>query len=144
MARAVVIYESRTGNTARAAGLIAAAAREAGAEVSVFPIQNIGLKDLAEADVVFVGTWVDGLVLLGHRPGGKGKLRKLPVIDGKRAAIFMSYAVHAGKALDRFAGVVEERGATVVARQLFRRDQPQVGVEDFVHNALAAVPAANG
>jgi len=144
VARAVVIYESRTGNTARAAQLIAAAAREAGAEVSVFPIQNIGLKDLAEADVVFVGTWVDGLVLLGHRPGGKGKLRQLPVIDGKRAAIFMSYAVHAGKALDRFADVVEERGATVVARQLFRRDQPQVGVEDFVHNALAAVPAANG
>ena len=140
----MVIYESRTGNTARAAALIGEAARAAGAEVSVFPLHDIGLKDLAEADVVFLGTWVDGLVLLGHRPGGKAKLRRLPVIDGKRAAIFMSYAVHAGKALDRFAAVAEERGATVVARQLFRRDQPQVGIDDFVHNALAAVPAANG
>ncbi len=144
MTRAVVIYESRTGNTARAAAFIAEAARAAGAEVSVFPIQDIGLKDLAEADVVFLGTWVDGLIVVGHRPGGKGKLRKMPVIDGKRAAIFMSYAVHAGKALDRFAAVAEERGAVVVARQLFRRDQPQVGVDDFVHNALAAVPAPNG
>jgi hypothetical protein len=142
--RAVVIYESMTGNTARAARLIGAAAEAAGAEVAVFPIDQIGLKELAEADIVFVGTWVDGLVLFGHRPGRKGKLQRMPVIDGKRAAIFMSYAIHAGKALDRFARVVEERGATVVARRLFRRDHLEAGVDDFVHNALAAVPATNG
>jgi hypothetical protein len=142
--RAVVIYESMTGNTARAAQLIGQAAREAGAEVAVFPIDDIGLKELAEADVVFIGTWVDGLVLFGHRPGRKAKLQRMPVIDGKRAAVFMTYAIHAGKALDRLAAVVEERGATVVARQLFRRDQLQVGVDDFVHNTLASVPATNG
>jgi len=141
--RAVVIYESLTGNTARAAQLIGAAAADAGAEVAVFPIDAIGLKELAEADIVFIGTWVDGLVLVGHRPGRKGKLRRLPVIDGKRAATFMTYAIHAGKALDRFRDVVEERGATVVMQQLFRRDRLEVGVEDFVHNALAAVPTAN-
>jgi hypothetical protein len=133
-----------TGNTARAAQLIGQAAQDAGAEVAVFPIDDIGLKELAEADVVFIGTWVDGLILFGHRPGRKGKLQRMPVIDGKRAATFMTYAIHAGKALDRFAAVVEERGATVVARQLFRRDQLQVGVDDFVYNALASVPAANG
>jgi peroxiredoxin family protein len=139
--RAVVIYESLTGNTARAAELIAATAQQAGADVSVFDINAIGLKELAEADVVFVGTWVDGLILFGHRPGRAGKLRRLPVIDGKRAAVFMTYAVHAGKALDKLAGVVEERGGTVVARQLFRRDHLETGVDDFVHVALAAVPA---
>src|SRR5829696_1469559 len=67
--RAVVIYESLTGNTARAARLIAEAAREEGADVTIYPITAIGLKDLAEADIVFVGTWVDGLVLVGPRPG---------------------------------------------------------------------------
>jgi flavorubredoxin len=139
--RAVVIYESLTGNTAQAAQLIAASARETGAEVSVFPVDNIGLKELAEADVVFVGTWVDGLILFGHRPGKAGKLKRLPVIDGKRAAVFMTYAVHAGKALDKLARVVEERGGTVVARQLFRRDHLEAGVDDFVHVALATVSA---
>jgi hypothetical protein len=141
--QAVVIYESLTGNTARAAQLIGAAVADTGAEVAVFPIDAIGLKELAEADIVFIGTWVDGLILVGHRPGRKGKLRRLPVIDGKRAATFMTYAIHAGKALDRFGAVVEERGAVVVARQLFRRDKLEVGIDDFVHNALAAVPAAN-
>jgi hypothetical protein len=139
--RAVVIYESLTGNTARAAQLIGDAAVAAGAEVSVFEIDNIGLEELAAADVVFIGTWVDGLILFGHRPGRAGKLKRLPVIDGKRTAAFMTYAVHAGKALDKLAAVVEERGGTVVARQLFRRDHLETGVEDFVHVALAAVPA---
>jgi flavorubredoxin len=139
--RAVVIYESLTGNTARAARLIAEAARDEGADVTVYPITAIGLKDLAEADIVFVGTWVDGLVVVGHRPGRVGRLRALPVIDGKPVAAFMTYAIHAGKALERFERVLEERGATVVAATLLRRDRLDAGIADFVHDALATVPA---
>lgn len=140
--RAVVIYESLTGNTARAARLIGEVARAEGADAAVYPITAIGLKDLAEADLVFAGTWVDGLVLFGHRPGRVGRLRAMPVIDGKRAAAFMTYAVHAGKALERFERVLEERGATVVASRLLRRDRLAEGVEGLVHRALATVPAA--
>jgi flavodoxin len=139
--QAVVLYESLTGNTARAARLIADEVAAHGVDVSVFPVTDIGLKALAEADVVFVGTWVDGLVLFGHRPGRAGRIKAMPVIDGKRVAAFMTYAVHAGKALDRFAKVLGERGATVVAQVLLRRDRLDAGVADFVANALATVPA---
>lgn len=141
MTRAVVIYESLTGNTARAARLIAHEVAAQGVDVSVYPITDIGLKDLAEADIVFVGTWVDGLVLFGHRPGRAGRIRSMPVIDGKRVAAFMTYAIHAGKALDRFTRVLEERGATVVARALLRRDRLDDGIGDLVSTALATVPA---
>ncbi|HZA87104.1 MAG TPA: hypothetical protein VE466_09505, partial [Acidimicrobiales bacterium] len=110
-------------------------------EVAIYPITDIGLKNLAEADIVFVGTWVDGLVLFGHRPGRAGRIRSMPVIDGKRVAAFMTYAIHAGRALDRFAGVLEERGATVVGRVLLRRDRLEAGIDDFVRRALATVPA---
>ena len=139
--RAVVIYESLTGNTARAARLIADEMASRGIEVTVYPITDIGLKDLAEADVVFVGTWVDGLVLFGHRPGRAGRLKSMPVVDGKRVAAFMTYAIHAGKALDRFARVLEERGAIVVARGLLRRDRIERGVGALVDSALATVAA---
>ncbi len=101
--RAVVIYESLTGNTAAAARLIAEEVVTHGVEVALYPITDIGLKELAEADIVFVGTWVDGLILFGHRPGRAGRIKAMPVIDGKRVAAFMTYAIHAGKALDRFA-----------------------------------------
>ena len=139
--RAVVIYESLTGNTARAARFIADELASRGVEVAVYPVTDIGLKDLAEADVVFVGTWVDGLILFGHRPGRAGRIRAMPVIDGKRVAAFMTYAVHAGKALDRFAWVLTERGATVVARGLLRRDHLDRGIAELVTEALATVPA---
>jgi flavorubredoxin len=141
VARAVVIYESLTGNTARAARLIGEAVAGEGVDVTIYPITAIGLKDLAAADIVFVGTWVDGLVLFGHRPGRAGRIRSMPVIDGKRVAAFMTYAIHAGKALDKFADVLSERGATVVARTLLRRDRLAAGLDEFVLDALATVPA---
>jgi Flavodoxin domain len=141
MSRAVVIYESLTGNTARAARLIGEAVAAEGVDVSIYPITDIGLKELAAADIVFVGTWVDGLVLFGHRPGRAGRIRKMPVIDGKRAAAFMTYAIHAGRALDRFADVLSERGASVVARRLLRRDRLEADLDGFVRDALASVPA---
>jgi flavodoxin I len=139
--RAVVIYESLTGNTARAARLVAEEVASHGVEVAVYPITDIGLKDLAEADIVFIGTWVDGLILFGHRPGRAGRIKAMPVVDGKRVAAFMTYAVHAGKALDRFARVLDERGAEVVARTLLRRDRLDAGVAEFVAASLATVPA---
>ena len=139
--RAVVIYESMTGNTARAARLIADEVAAQGVEVTIYNITDIGLKDLAEADIVFVGTWVDGLVLFGHRPGRAGRIRSMPVIDGKRVAAFMTYALHAGKALERFARVLDERGATVVAATLLRRDRLEAGVSGFVSASLDTVPA---
>jgi flavodoxin len=139
--QAVVIYESRTGNTARAARLVAAELEARGIAAPTYPVGAVDLNELAAADLVFVGTWVDGLIVAGHRPGGARKLRSLPVVDGKRVATFMTYAVHAGKALDRFARVLEERGATVVASTLLRRGQIDGGVAKFVADAVATVPA---
>ena len=139
--RAVVIYESLTGNTARAARLIGDAVARQGVGASIYPITGIGLKDLAAADIVFVGTWVDGLVLFGHRPGRAGRIRSMPVIDGKRVAAFMTYAIHAGKVLDKFERVLSERGGTVVASVLLRRDRLAAGIDAFVRDALATVDA---
>jgi flavorubredoxin len=141
VARAVVIYESLTGNTARAAQLIADEVASRGVEVTIYNITDIGLKELAEADVVFIGTWVDGLVLFGHRPGRAGRIKRMPVVDGKQVAAFMTYAIHAGKALDRFSRVLTERGAVVVARGLLRRDRLDQGIEELVSEALATVAA---
>ena len=139
--RAVVIYESMTGNTARAARLIADEVATQGVETSLYNITDIGLKDLAEADIVFIGTWVDGLVLFGQRPGRAGRIKAMPVIDGKRVAAFMTYALNAGKALERFKRVLEERGATVVSATLLRRDRLDRGIDQFVTSSLDTVPA---
>jgi menaquinone-dependent protoporphyrinogen IX oxidase len=130
--KAVVLYETMTGNTKRAAELIGGALASAGDEVAVHNVLDFDFHELAVADVVFVGTWVDGLVLFGQRPGRVGRLRKLPVLDRKPVAVFCTYAINAGKALDKTAAVLEGRGALIAGQHQFRRDRLEQGVTEFV------------
>ena len=62
-----------------------------------------------------------------------------PVIDGKRGSL-MTYAIHAGKALDRFARLLEERGGEVVARTRCAATA-RAGGGRLRHRSLATVPA---
>lgn len=138
---AIVLYASLTGNTRRAAEMVAAEARAQGVDATCYPVDRPDMDALARADLVFVGTWVDGLVLFGHRPGQAGKLRKMPVIDHKRAAVFVTYAVNPGDALTKLGHLAEDRGATVVARQAFHKKKLPEGVGDFVARSVARVSA---
>ena len=80
--KVVVLHQSRTGNTKKAAELIGGAVQSSGASVSVRSVSNIDYKELADADLIFVGTWVDGLIMFGHRPGDSGKIKKVPTLTG--------------------------------------------------------------
>ncbi len=145
----VVLYESLTGNTRKAAELIGGAARAVGADASVrritaSPLADLDIEELARADVVFVGTWTDGFIVAGMRPGRAGRLWGLPVLDHKKVGVFCTYAVNPGKTLAKLARIMEAKGATVVARRGFRRDRLSTenpGFVEFVDEALAAVPA---
>jgi len=122
--RIVVLYESRTGNTQRAAERLGAAADAAGHTAAVYPVRDFDYKELARADAVLVGTWCDGLVVVGHRPGSARRLdRHLPVLTGKQVGVFLTYAINPGKALRKLAGLLETKGATVVAGRTYRRDR---------------------
>ncbi|HEY2815021.1 MAG TPA: flavodoxin family protein [Acidimicrobiales bacterium] len=140
--KVVVLYESMTGNTRRAAELIGGAAAATGAEVSVRPVTEPDLHELSVADVVFVGTWVDGLVLFGQRPGRATRLWKLPVLDHKPVAVFCTYAINAGKALAKTTAIVEAKGARIVGTHQFRRDRLEQGVAEFVDDVLQSVQTA--
>jgi flavodoxin len=122
--RVVVLYESRTGNTRRAAELLGGAAEMRGHSVAVHPVRQFDFKELALADAVLVGTWCDGLILFGHRPGSARQLdRHLPVLDGKQVGVFLTYAINPGKGLRKLARLLESKGAEVVAGRTYRRDR---------------------
>ncbi|MEY2447005.1 MAG: flavodoxin [Acidimicrobiaceae bacterium] len=137
--KAVVLYESMTGNTRRAAELIGGALAEAGDEVAVHSVTDFDFHELAVADVVFVGTWVDGLVVFGQRPGRASRLRKLPVLDRKPVAVFCTYAINAGKALDKTAAILEAKGGRIAGRRQFRRDRLEQGIAEYVDDVRAKV-----
>ena len=141
--KVVVLYESMTGNTRRAAELIGGAVAATGARSRSYPVTESDLHQLSVADVVFVGTWVDGLVLFGQRPGRASRLWKLPVLDHKPVAVFCTYAINAGKALDKTARILEAKGARVVGSRQFRRDRLEQGVDEFVDSVLQSVAASS-
>jgi flavodoxin len=138
--KVVVLFESRTGNTREAARWVGGAAEAAGADVSVRSIREPDLDEISAADLVFVGTWVDGLVLFGHRPGSVGQLKRhLPALWGKNVAAFCTHAVNPGNAADKLGGFLERRGGTVVAARSFHRRRLPGEIPTFVEEAMAAV-----
>lgn len=137
--KVAVVYESRSGNTKRAAEMIAATAADLGHAVGVWPSTKANLEFLTAADLVFLGTWTDGIVIAGHRPGDAGKLLAMPGIWGKPTAGFVTYALHAGKVVHGLGDIVKLLGGEWLGGRAFRRDKLPEGIAGFVVAAVDAV-----
>lgn len=140
--RALVIYESLTGTTRSAARRIAEQLVEAGWEATACSTKQVDLAALQRADVVVVGTWVDGLILVGQRPGGRGRLGSLPLLGGKPTYGFVTFAVHPGKTLDKLTATLESRGGDVQGAMTIRRDRLEEGTAEFVDRLVAVTEPA--
>jgi flavorubredoxin len=135
--QAVVIYESLTGNTAKAGHAIAGELTAHGVDTRAYPITRIDYQALADADLVVVGSWTDGLILVGQKPGRLGRIRTMPALAGKRAVVYLTYAIDQGKALQKLSDAVADRGADVLGGLSIRRDKLDEGVADLVDRILA-------
>lgn len=136
---AIVIYESLTGNTAKAGIEIANQLSAAGIPTVASPITQVDLAALSAAELVIVGSWVDGIFIAGQKPGREGRLKKMPVIDGKMAAVYCTYALKDGKTLEKLGKIVEERGGNVVGGYAIRRDRLERDTTSFVDRLLGAL-----
>jgi flavodoxin len=138
---AVVIYESLTGNTRKAADRIARELAGAGVSATACPFNNIDFPALAAADLVVVGSWVDGVFLFGQRPGREGRLwNKMPAIDGKVCAVYCTYALKPGSTLEKLTNTVEGHGGEVVGGLAIQRHRIEAGAADFAERLLAVAP----
>ena len=141
--KATVVYESLTGNTEYAGQVIARELTAAGIETVACPITEVNLQSLSESDLVIVGSWTDGLFFFGQRPGRAGRLAKLPVIDGKQAAVYCTYAINAGKTLSKLSRIVRQRGGDVIGGYAIKRSDIDGGAAEFVDRLLGAVDTAS-
>lgn len=137
--KAAIIYESLTGNTEKAANLIAAELRSAGHQASVHPITRVDYQALADADMVVVGSWTDGLLFVGQKPGRAGRLKQFPHLAGKRCVVFCTYAIDVGRTLQKLSNIMEDRGANVIGGMAIKRSDLEGGAQDFVDRLLDAV-----
>ncbi len=133
----VVTYESRTGNTRRAAQLVAGGLRAAGADIALAPIGQVDFGQLARADLVVVGTWTDGLFFFGQRPGGGGKIaRELPDLWDKQTYSFVTYAKNPGRSHVKLGELLEAKGAISLGEAAFHRRRLEDDVTMFVDGII--------
>lgn len=140
--RALVIHESLTGNTRTAAKAIVAELQREGWEASECSSRQVDLRALQQADVVVVGTWVDGLILFGQRPGGAGKLAKLPLLGNKPTYVYVTYAVDPGKTLDKLTAEIVDRRGDVQGGMVIKRGKLEEGGIEFARRVIEAAEAA--
>ncbi len=136
--RALVIHESLTGNTRTAARHIVAELRSEGWDATECSSRQVDLSALQRADVVVVGTWVDGLVLFGQRPGGAGKLAKLPLLGDKPTFVFVTYAIDPGRTLDKLTDEITERRGDVRGGMAIKRGKLRDASIEFARRVIDA------
>ena len=85
--QAVIIYDGLTGTTEKAAHRIASELKALRVDATPVPIAEVDEATVADVDLVIVGTWTDGIVIMGQKPAGQEEApRGLPSLAGKRAS----------------------------------------------------------
>ena len=136
--RAVVIYESLTGNTGRRPSSSVPAWWSRASSLTVCPTTDVDFQAVADADLVIVGSWTDGLSS-SPEAGPVGRLSQLPLLTGKRCAVFCTFALDPGKTLDKLTALMTERGANVLGGMTIRRNNLEAGSREFVDSVLGVV-----
>jgi flavodoxin len=139
-----VLFDSLTGNTRKAAELIGAGLRAEGHEVDVSSVGRVNLQAIGRADVIVLGSWVHGAFVLGQAPALELRQRLtgvLPALSGKKALVFCTYALAAGKALAKMTEFAEGLGLDVDGAMLMKRTAIEENAELFVDRLLTGYGA---
>lgn len=141
--KAALLVESLTGNTWNAADLIADKLQQE--RWTITGMSKVGQPDLAsiqQADIVLVGTWTHGLFVVGQAPFAIGNIANLPTMRGKRAACFLTFALNAGKSIDKLGEAVSQTGAEVIGGLEVKRNHLDEHTDMFVERLLGVVEPA--
>lgn len=142
--KAALLVESLTGNTWKAAELIGSKLQQE--HWTITNLSRVGAPDLQsvrDADIVLIGTWTHGLFVVGQAPWALAKLANLPPMYGKRAACFLTFALNAGKSIDKLTTAVGQTGADVIGGLEIKRNYLDEHTDLFVERLLDAVPATD-
>lgn len=134
----LIAYESRGGRTARLAEELGAALARRGASVALERLSAVGLPKIAAADLVVVGTWVEGFVVAGVEPARATRtwLKQLPSLGARKFAVFCTYGVSARSTLAQLRSSLEGNGALVVAEAAFGPRPPATAQSPFLEQII--------
>ncbi len=143
--KAALLIESLTGHTWKAGERVAGLLQQEGWQITgVNRVRQPDYAAVQAADFVIVGTWVHGLFVVGQAPWGLGSIAHLPVMRGKQAAVFCTYALNPGRSVDKLNDTVLRLGADSLGGVALHRAKLDAHCAEFVGRILdhVVVPAA--
>lgn len=124
MAKILIVYVTTTGNTEKMANAIADGAKGAGAEVTLKTVGDASVAELANYDVIALGSPAMGAEVIeeaGMEPFFSEAAKSL---KGKKVAVFGSYDWGDGEWLRTWEERCKEAGAVIVAEGLKAHLEP--------------------
>lgn len=138
--RIAIVYDSETGTTQAAAEQMGELARRAGHECTVGSWEVADPVLVSEADVVCVGSWVQGWLVVRQHPSARSLrfIDRLSDLGGRPAAVFVTYRIAAGGSLGELARHLEARGARVTGHFRSRGPYAAEGFESWLRSLEVA------
>ena len=141
--RVLVCYASEGGRTAAIAKSVGVRLADRGVRVTLKAVAEVGPMDVAHADALVVGSWVEGLVVARVRPAPAMRdwMSSVVRLGGRPVGVFCTYAVNPRGALSQMRTALEARGAHVVAEAAIGRRVSDVEamVDAFVDSLMTTL-----
>jgi flavodoxin len=129
----VIVYDSQTGTTKRAAEEMGRILQRAGHSCTVQSISGANPATMLVYDLVMVGSWIKGWFIVRQRPtaGILNFISSIETLTGRDAVVFCTYKLAVGSSLRRMSEALEVCGARVIAQFKFRGPEPDEAFEAF-------------
>ena len=125
MSKMAVIYWSGTGNTEMMAGAVAQGGKEAGGQVELFSVENIGADQAAGYDKLALGCPAMGDEVLEETEFEPFFTDLEEKLAGKRVALFGSYGWGDGQWMRDWSERVQRAGAVLCGEPLIINETPE-------------------
>ena len=131
-----IVYDSKTGITAKAAEAMGKTWQELGHQCQVMSVATADPVNVSAADLICVGTWVKGLFIIMQHPTEESMrfIERLGDLAGKKAVVFCTYKLAAGSTLSKMAQAMEAKGPKVVGQFKFRGPKPTSEFASFAES----------
>ena len=115
MAKVLVVYATTTGNTEKMAGIIAEAAKAAGADVTCKAVGESSASEIDGYDVIALGSPAMGAEVIEEAEMEPFFTEAAAKLSGKKVALFGSYDWGDGEWLRTWEERCKDAGANVIA-----------------------------
>ena len=130
----MIIYDSSTGTTEKAAIEMGKILEEQGHQCQVQSLKETDPADVSNADLLCIGCWVKGLFIIHQHPteGIMQFIDRLGNLAGKKTVVFCTYKFAIGSTLRQMQQALEGKGGQIIAQFKFRGPEPSNDFASFV------------